>query len=112
MKLSSRRAVQLGVLVLVARVLVDFATPVLPGAFQLDPRESVEVAAASYQLALGAVVVQPSTIARRAPSASSGSSGSTARQPQSRGPLQLGTTIPRITYLTEPTASSPSPDDD
>jgi hypothetical protein len=111
-KLSSRRAVQLGVLFLAVRVLVDFATPLLPGAFRLDPKESVEVAAASYQVAVGAAIVPPPTIARRAPSTSRASSGSAVRQSAPRVARQLGTPIPRITHLMEPTASSPSPDDD
>lgn len=111
MRLSLRLAVQVGVLFLVVRVLVDLATPLLPGAFRLDPNESVVVAGTSYQLGVNATTVQPSPIARHAACTSPGSSGS-VQPSEPRVARHLCTSFPRLTYLTEPTASTSSPDDD
>jgi hypothetical protein len=101
------------VLLLVVRVLVDLATPLLPGAFQLDPNESIEVAVASHQATASAATVQPPVIPRRAVSPSLVSARSAAvPSSEPRVARDPDTTIPRISYLTEPKTSSPSPDDD
>ena len=42
------RMARCAVLLLVACLVLDMATPLLPGAFRLDPSESVEVAAGRY----------------------------------------------------------------
>jgi hypothetical protein len=111
-RLWGRQALRLAVLFLVVRVLVDLATPLLPGAFRLDPNESIEVAAASYQATSSAAMVQPPMIARRAVSPSLVASRSAAVPPsEPRVARDPGTTIRRISYLTEPRTSSPSPDD-
>jgi hypothetical protein len=112
MKLSRRPAVQLGVLFIVVRVLVDLAMPLLPGAFQLDPNESVIAVGASYRMAVNPAPVQPPPIARHAACASQGSSRSAVQRSEPRLARHLCTSIPRITYLAEPTASTPSPNDD
>jgi hypothetical protein len=112
MKLSLRPAVQLGVLFLVVRLLVDLATPLLPGAFRLDPNESVVVAGTSYQVGGNAATVQLPPIARHVACASAGSTRSAVQSSEPRSACPLCTSFPRITYLTEPPASTSSPDDD
>ena len=112
MRLSWRPAVQFGVLFLVVRLLVDLSTPLLPGAFRLDPNESIVVAGASYHTAVNAATVQPPPIARHAACTSPGSSRSAVQPSQTRIANHLCTSLPRTTYLTELTASTPSPDDD
>jgi hypothetical protein len=112
-RLWGRQALRVAVLFLVVRVLVDLATPLLPGAFRLDPNESIEVAAASYQATSSAAMVQLPMIARRAVSSSLVASRSTAvPSSEPRVARDPGTTISRISYLTEPRTSSPSPDGD
>lgn len=105
-------AVRLGVLLLVVRLLVDLATPLLPGAFQLDPNESVVVAGGLYHSGVSSATVQPPLIARHA----AGASLAASRVPVKPLELRVGhhpsTPVPRITYLREPTTSTPSSDDD
>jgi hypothetical protein len=112
MRLSLRAAGHLGVLLLAVRLLVDVATPLLPGAFWLDPNGFVVAARASDQIAASAAAVQSPSIARHAACTSPGSSRWTAQPPELRRARYLCTSIPRITYRTEPTASTFSPDDD
>ena len=112
MKRSLRPVGHLGVLLLAVRLLVDLATPLLPGAFWLDPNGSVVAARASHQIVVNAAAAQSPSIARHAACASPGSSRWAVQPEEPRGARHLCTSIPRITYRTEPTASAPSPDDD
>src|SRR2546428_13064753 len=110
MRLFLRSSVQLGVLFLVLRLLVDLATPQLPGAFQLDPNDSVVVAGTSYQIGVNAATVQPPLIARHSACAAPGESRSAVKPSEPRGARHLSTPVPRITYLPKPHPSTPSPD--
>lgn len=112
MKLSLHRTVQVAVLFLVVRVLVDLATPLLPGAFRLNPNDSVEAAATSHHGAVSPATVQPPTSTRATPSKLAASAESAVRQPEPPIGRQLRAPIPRVTYFTEPAASSSTPDDD
>ena len=112
MGVSCRPAVQLAVLFLAVRVFVDLATPLLPGAFRLDPNESVVVVGASHKTAVNAATFQPPPITRQAACTFLGSSRSPV-QPSQPGLTRHPCTFnPRTTYLAEQTASTPSPDDD
>lgn len=112
MRLPLRPAVHVSVLFLVVRLLVDLATPLLPGAFSLNPNESVVAARASHHLAVIVAAVQSPVIARHTACTSPGSSRWAVPPSEPRVARHLCTSIPRITYLTEPTAPTPSPDDD
>jgi hypothetical protein len=109
MRPSLRLAGHLGVLLLAARLLVDVATPLLPGAFWLDQSESVVAARASYHIAVNVAAVQPPSTAT---CASPGPSRSVLQPSEPHVARYLSAAIPRITYGTEPHASTASPDDD
>ena len=111
MRRNVRHALQLGVLLLVVRLFVDLATPLLPGAYHLDPNESVVVAGASYQAGLNATV-QPPLAARQSPSPSQPQSETVVAPTLTEGARRLRTPVPRLTYAPERTASTPSSDDD
>ena len=110
--LSSHLVLRVAVIFLVVRVLVDLATPLLPGAFRLNPNESVEAAAGSHQLVVSFVNVQPPPSAQRTAPESRASCGPAVRRPEPRVGRQLRGPIPRVTYFTEPASSSSTPDDD
>lgn len=112
MTLSSRRALHFATIFLVVRILVDLATPLLPGAFRLNPDQSIEAVTASHQIVGSGLNVRAPTIAHRTQLKSPASPGAMVRQPEPHGVRQIRTPVPHITYFTEPTASSLSSDDD
>lgn len=101
-----RHLVRLGILFLVVRILADMATPLLPGAFRLDPTTSVQVAEAA-----------PPTVVATVPPGPSGFPGRVGivhmpqQRRESRPAPHAYTFRPRIVHLSE-SGSSPASDDD
>jgi hypothetical protein len=107
MTLRSRQIVRLGILFLVVRVLADIATPHAPGAFRLDPRDSVEAAGAPHQAIAVAIPAQPSRTLGDAVTRH----GAQPRL-ESRSTVHVRTFFPRILHPSESTGSPPASDDD
>jgi hypothetical protein len=107
-----RRVVQVGVLFLAVRVLVDLATPLLPGAFGIDASVSVAAATTSQHAASNPPATVPPSMGRSAGVQSRSAAESTRRRrdPEIARPLLAPTA--RITCLAERVASSPLSDDD
>jgi hypothetical protein len=109
---STRRLVQVGVLVLIVRVLVDLATPLLPGAFGLDASVSMAAAATSHHVALNPAGPLSPSIAPCAGVDTRSPAEPTLHRRDPGVTRPWPTRASRITYLAERAASSPLSDDD
>jgi hypothetical protein len=108
---SSRALLGGAVLLLVACLVADMATPVLPGAFRLSPSESIEAAAGRADLARVVPVdqllarVAPDVPAPPMPRASRSTADGPPPREASRGPA-------RPSHTLAPTDPATASDDD
>jgi hypothetical protein len=104
MRPRCRHLLQIGILLLIVRVVADIATPLLPGAFCLDPTTSVQAAETVRQVAAAVPVVQSGPPGQRV--------SIQAVQPRRTPPLppHVPGFFLRIAHLSE--FSSPSTSDD
>jgi hypothetical protein len=109
-----RCAIRCAVILLAACLVGDMATPFLPGAFRLDPSESVEVVAGRY-LALPGAVAQAQDLPVSAPRRISDDRSAVAVAYAATthfGPPRHGTFRPGLTRSADRTHASRSVDDD
>jgi hypothetical protein len=106
----SRRSVHGAALLLAARVLLDLATPLLPGAFGLDPSVSIAAATTSHHVAVNpAATLPPST--GRSTGVTSRSSESAVRRRDLHVARPMATPASSITHVPERVAASPPSED-
>jgi hypothetical protein len=105
MRSHVRPFIRLGVVLLVARVVVDVATPLLPGAFSLDPATLVQAVEADRPVAAAAPAPPSGAPGRDAPIRMAQPRRAPAPAPRARA------FVPRILHLSE-ASPSPSADDD
>ena len=109
---SSRDIIRCAVLLLVACLVVDMATPLLPGAFRLDPSESIE-ATAGRTLTAG-VVASDRLLVRFDPGLLAEHHGLQARRATgySPHPREVSLFRPRLLRAFAPNESANASDDD
>src|SRR5262245_33414178 len=98
--------VQLGILLLVARILTDLATPLLPGAFRWDPPTSVQTAEAAPPAVAASSPLEPSALSEPVATVR------TLRHRRASPPPPPSHTFrPRVIHFSESSAPPASDDD-